>query len=123
MELDLRKLWQSYKETAWTTRLYTNSISLMANSVASSALGFVFWVLAARLYPVEAVGLGSAVLSAASLLTFIATLGLGAGLIRYLPGARSNATALINACFTISSLAALVAALIFLVGIPLWSPP
>ncbi len=122
MYLDLRKLWQSYKETALTTRLYANSIFLMANSVAGAALGFAFWVLAARLYPAEAVGLGSAVLSAAGLLTFIATMGLGQGLIRYLPGARSNTATLVNSCFTLSSLTALVAALIFLAGIPLWSP-
>lgn len=122
MDLALRKLWQNYKETALTTRLYANSIFLMANSAAGAALGFAFWVLAARLYPAEAVGLGSAILSAAGLLTFIATLGLGMGLIRYLPGAGSNTTALINSCFTLSSLTALVAALIFLAGIPLWSP-
>ena len=122
MDLALRNLWQNYKETALTTKLYTNSIFLMANSVVSAALGFAFWVLAARLYPAEAVGLGSAVLSAASLLIFIATLGLGTGLIRYLPGARSNTIALVNSCFTLSSMAALVAALIFLAGIPLWSP-
>ena len=118
MDSNLRKLWQSYKETA----LYANSFFLMVNSAAGSALGFVFWIVAARLYPAEAVGLGSAFLSAAGLLSFVATLGLGSGLIRYLPGNKSNASALVNSCLTLSSLAGLLAALIFIIGIPFWSP-
>jgi len=94
----------------------------MVNSAASSLLGFFFWVVVARFYATEDLGNGSAIISAGTLLSFIATIGLGTGLIRYLPSVKSNAAALINSCFTLSSLAALVTALIFLAGIPLWSP-
>lgn len=133
MESSLKSLWQFYKETALTIfvpgraaekrdALYSNSIFLIANAGAGAALGFGFWVLAAKLYPAEAVGLGSALLSAGGLLVFVATLGLGQGLIRYLPSLRSNAAALINSCFTLSSIVAAIAALVFIAGIPLWSP-
>jgi len=104
------------------TPLYTNSIYLMANSVATAALGFVFWVLVARFYPAEVLGLGSALIAAAGLLCFVASLGLGMGLIRFLPATGNTGSALINSAFTLTSLVALVAGAIFIVGLPLWSP-
>jgi len=94
----------------------------MANSAATAALGFVFWAFVARFYPAETVGLGSALISAAGLLAFVASLGLGMGLIRYLPGAGSGGSALINSSFTLTGLAAVVVSAIFLAGLPLWSP-
>jgi O-antigen/teichoic acid export membrane protein len=102
--------------------LYANSVYLMANSAATSALGFVFWILVARFYPAEALGLGSALISAAGLLAFVATLGLGMGLIRFLPGSGAAGSSLINSSFTLTSLAAVVVAVIFVAGLPLWSP-
>jgi len=47
---------------------------------------------------------------------------LGMGLIRFLPGAGTGGSALINSSFTLSGLASVAAATIFLVGLPLWSP-
>lgn len=49
----------------------------MLNSAVQALLGFVFWILAARLYTAEAVGLASAALSAVSLLSLLAIFGLG----------------------------------------------
>lgn len=40
-------------------------------------MGFVFWIVVARFYPPEVVGLGAALISAAGLLTFVSSLGLG----------------------------------------------
>ena len=104
------------------TPLYANSVYLMANSAATAALGFVFWVLVARFYPAEALGLGSALISAAGLLTFVASLGLGMGLIRFLPGAGASGSRLINSSFTLTGLAAVAASVIFIAGLSLWSP-
>ena len=102
--------------------LYANSVYLMATSAVTAALGFVFWIVVARLYPTETVGLGSALISAAAFLVFLASLGLGAGLIRFLPGAGRAAGGLVNSCFTISGIAAVAVSIIFLAGLPLWSP-
>lgn len=104
------------------TPLYANSVYLIGNSAVNAVLGFVFWILAARLYTTEDVGLGSAVIAAVGLLAFIASLGLGFGLIRFLPGSGDDARRLINGCLTLASLAAIAAATIFIVGTPLWSP-
>lgn len=134
MKAAFRWLWLPFKDATTTaisargrqqvlsTPLYANSVYLMATSAASAALGFVFWVVAARLYAAEAIGLGSALLSAAALVSYVASLGLGMGLIRFLPDARGSVVALINSCFTITGFVALILAAIFLAGLPLWSP-
>lgn len=102
--------------------LYDNAASMIANSAVGAILNFVYWTVVARFYPAEAVGLSSALFSAVSIIGFIATLGLGYGLIRFLPGAGANRAAMVNSCFTISCIGASVIAGIFLIGLSFWSP-
>jgi O-antigen/teichoic acid export membrane protein len=102
--------------------LYRNAIYLMINSAALALAGFFFWVVAARLYPVEAVGLVSAAIAAIGLLTLLSTLGLDYGLIRFLPGSGEKARDMINSCFTVGGLISIALALIFLAGLGIWSP-
>ena len=104
------------------TSLYTNACYLVADIAIVSLLGFVFWVLVARLYSPAQVGLASATVAAVILLARLSRLGFDYGLIRFLPAARERAGTLINSCFTIAGLTSLVAALIFLSGLSLWSP-
>jgi len=101
--------------------LYTSSLALTATSLVNAASGFVFWVAAARLFRPEAVGAGAALISAAGFLLWVSSLGLEAGIIKYLPQA-PDSSALANAYLTVSSLAGGVAAGAFLATLPLWSP-
>ena len=101
---------------------YANASYLIFNSVISSLLGFVFWVVVAKFYTAADVGLAAAIIAAMVLLANLANLGLGFGLIRFLPEAKDKATPMINSSFTLAGLAALVASLIFLAGLGFWSP-
>ncbi|MGP7996205.1 MAG: lipopolysaccharide biosynthesis protein [Streptosporangiaceae bacterium] len=62
--------------------LYRGSMFLLINTVATSAIGFVFWALAARRYPASAVGVFASVTSGVGLLAAIAALGLSNTTIR-----------------------------------------
>jgi O-antigen/teichoic acid export membrane protein len=106
----------------WGMRLYTNALYLMIASAANSLLGFVFWIVATRFYLAEYVGLASALISAASLLATIANLGLGYGIIRFLPQSGEKANRLINSSLTLGGLASVVMVFIFLGGLDFWSP-
>jgi O-antigen/teichoic acid export membrane protein len=106
----------------FSVSLYRNAIYLMVASLLNSLLGFVFWIVVARFYPPEEVGLGSAAISAVMLLATFANLGLGYGIIRFLPRSNSNAGNTINTALTASVLASLVACAVFLMGLGLWSP-
>ena len=70
--------------------LYRNAAYLLLGTAVISATGFVFWIIAARLYPVEVVGVGSAIISALGLMAVLPELGLATGLVRFLPGAGKN---------------------------------
>ncbi len=102
--------------------LYSNAFYLMAANVTTSVFGFVFWVVAARFYPPEVVGLASALISAAGLLAGLSYLGLGMALIRFLPQAGDGAARMVNTALTVGALAALVASGVFLAGLGWWSP-
>ncbi len=102
--------------------LYRNAVYLMLSQLAAALSGFIFWILAARLYKPVDVGLASAAISAISLLALFSSLGLGYGLIRFLAGSGGKSRAMINSVFTLSSLASLILSLIFLAGLNFWSP-
>lgn len=101
--------------------LYRNSLFLMANTAVTAGLGFIFWMVVARFYTEAEVGLGSALISAMSLLALVSRLGLDATLIRFLTKSERPA-AMINSCFTLCGIAALIAAVVYLVGLDEWSP-
>ena len=67
--------------------LYRGSLFLLINTAATSAIGFVFWALAARRYPASAVGVFATVTSGVGLLAAIAALGLSNTTIRRVAGA------------------------------------
>jgi len=65
--------------------LYRNSIYLMLNTGVTAVFGFFFWIINARLYSAEQVGIGTTIISTMTLISSFSILGLGNGLIRYLP--------------------------------------
>jgi O-antigen/teichoic acid export membrane protein len=67
--------------------LVRNSFLLMANLVLGAGVGFVFTLLAARLYAPAELGVSTSALSATTLVTSLSGLGLGYSLVRMLPTA------------------------------------
>lgn len=103
--------------------LYRNAYALMLNTVLTSALGFLFWAIAARTNPPEHIGLASASVSATGLLASVANAGLGFGVIRYLPGMRGEGRSeLVSSIFFLAGISAAACATIYLLGLKHWSP-
>jgi O-antigen/teichoic acid export membrane protein len=109
-------------KSLYAVSLYRNAIYLMINSAAMALSGFFFWIVAARLYPVEAVGLASAAVGAAGFIALFSTLGLDQGIIRFLPRAGDKARDMINSIFSLVGVISLVLAVVFLSGLNIWSP-
>jgi len=84
-------------------------------------LGFFYWILAARLFPVEVVGLNAAVLSASMFISSVAQLNLNDALIRFLPAAGRTTKKLLLSSYLISTLVILIVSVVFIFGIPVWS--
>src|SRR5688572_30893849 len=67
--------------------LLRNGYALVLNSGTTAVLGMGFWVLAARRFSVEEVGVSSALVASLALLSTIAQLNLSSILARFLPTA------------------------------------
>jgi O-antigen/teichoic acid export membrane protein len=103
------------------SRLYTNMAHLWLSTLALAILGFAFWGVVARLYPPEAVGLGSTVVTSAFVLAEVSQLGLGYVLIRFIPQSGLEAPILLSRSLVTVAVASLLSGLIFLGTVPLWS--
>jgi O-antigen/teichoic acid export membrane protein len=114
--------------------LYRTGYSLLVATSATALLGIVYWALAARLYPAEAVGLASALVAALLLVAGVCQLGLGPALTRFVPVAGAGTPRLVVACYLVTigvtALGALALALTstwwsadlsFLASDPLWT--
>jgi O-antigen/teichoic acid export membrane protein len=94
--------------------------SLVATTGVVSVLGFAYWAIAARLFSQQAVGYGSAAVSAMTLLGTIGMLGLGTVLIGELPR-RSPRAGLLSAALLTAGVGSLVLGLGFAVFSPHFS--
>jgi exosortase/archaeosortase family protein len=101
--------------------LYRNSIYLMLNTLVMAVLGFVFWIVASRIYPTADIGLATAIISVGGLITSFSLLGLNTGLIRYLPTAE-NKDKKINTSFTLVAIVTIIISSIFLLLVKVISP-
>lgn len=101
--------------------LYRNSIYLMLSTAIMAFFGFFFWIIVARLYTPEQVGIATTLISVLGLISGLSTLGLNIGLIRFLPKSVVK-NEKINSSFTLTIIASILISVIFLSGLKLFSP-
>ena len=104
------------------TPLLRNGYALVANSFVTSGLGFVYWLLVARLFDATQVGMSGALISTVVTISAFAQFNLGGALTRFLPIVGIGAGQLIWISYAVVGLASLVASLGFVVVAPIVSP-
>lgn len=104
--------------------LLRNSLFLMLTIAGRALLGFVYWVIAARLIPTATIGLAAAFISAYTLASVIANPGLHSGLNQALPSARPGKewSALVNGSIVTGAACSIVVGSLIGAGLPLVSP-
>lgn len=102
--------------------LYRNAYALMLTTVITSGLGIVYWVLAARYYPTEVVGLNSALISAMTFVAGVSQRSLINALIRFIPQAGRSTAKFVLLAYLISVLGTAIVGPLFLAGLSMWSP-
>jgi O-antigen/teichoic acid export membrane protein len=108
-------------ERYWKDPLYRNSLVLTASRFFNAAvIGFLFWTIAAHQYPVAEVGIGTALISSANLLMSLAMLGFDIAIIRFTP--LRDPGDVFSTSVWITSAAALVLGLAFIVLVPVIMP-
>jgi O-antigen/teichoic acid export membrane protein len=98
-----------------------NAGSMMGTVVVTALLGAGYWLVAARQFSPEAVGVASAAVAAMTLLGYLATVGLGTLLMGELPRRERHHRGLLNAALLVSGGVGVVLGLAFAIVAPLVS--
>lgn len=104
-----------------TDHMVRNSLYLIISSGLQAALGFAFWIVAARLFSAADVGRASSLISATVVIAYLALLGLNSTLVRYLPTAPDR-DALISAALLLVAGCGAAIGLIYVLATPLIAP-
>lgn len=104
--------------------LLRNSIYMMGTTVATAGIGYIYWIIAARIYPVRDVGLASALIAIMTLTSTLANLGIGSTLVQMLPHRETGYawSLTLNAGLATSILASLLAGTTMVLVLPLFTP-
>ena len=102
--------------------LLKNSVYLMITNFSNLAIGFFFWMLAARYYMPDDIGTISAMLSSIGMISMISTVGLPIALMFYLPRYPKNANLMISSCLIICIIVAALFSFVSIIGIKIWMP-
>ena len=100
--------------------LYKNSFYIMLTSISSSGFGFLFWVIAARLYSQEDVGISTALIASINLIVLLSRFGFDQYIIRFFP--EKDKSKIFSNSIIITTIFSVIIGLIFILGIEIWSP-
>lgn len=107
-----------YLQRARSDSLVRNSLYLMASTIVTAGLGYVFWAFAAHAFSSQEVGIGSAVISLCSTAALLTYLGSSALLIERLPASEGSSqwtVTLLRVCL----MTAVVTAVAAMIAVPL----
>jgi O-antigen/teichoic acid export membrane protein len=94
--------------------MFDNSLALIASKVSTMAFGFIFWLLAARMFLPSEVGLAAGAIAGMMLCTQLALMGIGSSFISFFPKHNQQPKALLNTSFSLIGIGALVVGAAFL---------
>jgi len=104
------------------TPVARDGLALVLSSGLTSAVGLLYWVVAARLFAPATVGVNSVALSTMQLLGGIAHLNLTQALLRFGAVAGRHTRRLMLACYAVAAVVAALVGLGYAAGAPRWAP-
>jgi len=114
LDIGLVKIRQYIKEP-----LFRNSLFMILASALGGAFGFTFWMIAAKIYPKEDVGIATALISSLSLLILLSRFGLNQSMIRFFP--ERDKGKIFGTSVMITTLFAVLFGVIFIAGVDAWA--
>jgi len=92
--------------------LYRNSFFMAFSNFFNAGCGFFFWIIAARLYTVEQVGLATALISSIGLVVLFSRLGFDSSIIRFFPS--EDRGRLINTSLIMTTVGCIMAGVMYI---------
>lgn len=100
--------------------LYRNTFFIIATSISSAGFGFLFWMLTARFYPQEDVGIATALISSMGMLILLSKLGFDQSIIRFFP--TRDKSKVLGTAITVTTIFGLILGVLFIGTVDIWSP-
>jgi len=100
--------------------LYRNSFFMAFTSIFNAGCGFLFWMIAARLYTVEQVGLATALVSSLGLVALFSMLGFDSAIIRFFPS--EDRGRVISTSLIVSTTTSIMAGVLYILLVEILAP-
>jgi O-antigen/teichoic acid export membrane protein len=106
----------------WRAPQHRDGLALVVSSGMSSAVGLLYWVLAAQMFPADVVGVNAVAVSSLMLVGGIAHLNMSHALLRFVPVAGTAARRLVALGYLVAIVLSGLAGAGFAVGAAWWAP-
>lgn len=106
----------------WSDPLSRGGMALLVNTGLTGALGFGYWITAARLFPTYAVGAAGALVSLTTLFSGIGQLNLSNMLMRFLPHAGGKSRRLVLSSYSFAAITSAALMAVSLIAIKIFYP-
>ena len=100
--------------------LYSNSLYMMFTTVFTAFAGFIFWMIAAKFYTPEDVGIATAILSTISFIILFSRFGLDFSIIRFFP--ERDKSKVFCTSIIITTAFAIIFSIIFIICVDFFAP-
>jgi len=108
--------------TGWRAPQHRDGLALVVSSGMSSAVGLLYWVLAAQMFPPHVVGVNAVALSSLMLVGGVAHLNMSHALLRFVPVAGTAARRLVVLGYLVAITVSSLAGAGFALGAIWWAP-
>lgn len=98
------------------------SVLLIGSNFATSAIGLLYWILAARRLDAAQLGVDAALVNTIVFVTNLGSLDLGNATPRFLPSSGRHAARFVGWVYAIATTLGLVVAVVYLLGADRWTP-
>jgi O-antigen/teichoic acid export membrane protein len=105
----------------WSDPLSRGGLALLINTGLTGALGFGYWITAARLFSTYAVGAAGALMSLTTLFASIGQLNLSNMLMRFLPNAGGKSRRLVLSSYTFAAATSALLMVMLLIAIKIFA--
>ncbi|HLU54465.1 MAG TPA: phosphotransferase [Pseudonocardia sp.] len=106
----------------WRAPQHRDGLALVVSSGMTSAVGLLYWVLAAQMFPADVVGVNAVAVSSLMLVGGIAHLNMSHALLRFVPVAGLAARKLVALGYLVAVAVSSLAGAAFAVGAAWWAP-
>jgi O-antigen/teichoic acid export membrane protein len=102
--------------------MYREGYALVLSGGIGSALGLLYWIVAAHSYSPRVLGLNSALISAMMFLAGVSQLNLASATVRFVPTAGAATKQFVATVYMLTLGSAVIVSLVFLAGLDIWTP-